>query len=146
MSTYTNPERNRTLGTSKLVNKKQLLSLYILTVLQYQPDVHGLELYNRLNDIFVRKNLNFPLSNNTLYETLVEMMGLGYIVGRWEGGDSNPVRSKRFYRITDLGVNYLNSHLNNYIEQLRDNKIILDTLIGIFTNPKNAEYKLFPEK
>lgn len=121
--------RNRLVAPRNVVNTKMLYSFYILKELSKGEVVFGNKILSTFKDIFENCSHPFPVSSSTIYETLYSLEEKGYVVSSWTGDLVLNKRSKKFYSITDEGLNYYKTHIADYVNNIEKTKSTLDLII-----------------
>lgn len=121
--------RNRLIAPRNIVNTKMLYSFYILKELAKGEIIFGNKVLETFRNVFQSSNLPFPVSSSTIYETLYDLEGKGYVISKWTGDDFLNKRSKKIYEITDDGIYYYKHHIANYVDNLQKTKNTLDLMI-----------------
>ncbi|MBK1810128.1 PadR family transcriptional regulator [Clostridium sp. YIM B02505] len=121
--------RNRMVAPRNVVNIKQIYIFYILKELAKGKEVFGNRILEDFREAFVNNNLPLPVSSSTVYDTLYDLETRGYVKSKWEGDEFLNKRSKKIYSITDAGLLYYNTHVADYIDNIKKTKSLLDQLI-----------------
>ncbi|MEG2787309.1 MAG: PadR family transcriptional regulator [Romboutsia sp.] len=121
-------KRNRVVAPRNVVNTKMLYMLYILKELSKGKVVFGNKILTDFKEMFESTNVPFPISSSTVYESLYELEERDYVISKWVGEDLSNKRSKKVYEITDRGVDFLNSNITEYVDNLDKTKATLDKL------------------
>lgn len=109
---------------------KEILKGYIdtivLSVLQ-NDDMYGYEIAKKIKE---KSKEKFEMKEATLYVSLKRLEKKDYLEGYWNDGEGSGGGRRRYYRITEEGINYfslkvkewrfLKSLLNNFMEVILD--------------------------
>ncbi|SHE92817.1 PadR family transcriptional regulator [Clostridium fallax] len=125
--------RNRIIAPRNVVNTKQIYIFYILKELAKGHSVFGNRVYEDFKNRFEDSTLPFPVSTGTIYDTLYDLEERGYVTSHWEGDEFLNKRSKKLYSITDRGLEYYKTHVNDYIDNLKKTKSLIDALTSMLT-------------
>jgi len=99
---------------------KGLMRIAILSIIKQKP-VYGSEIHQ-----IVRNKIGLDVPKSIIYILLRRMERNGFIISNWDVSGSGP--AKRVYRITDMGLEYL----NDSIDRLRKVVPIISNIIDIF--------------
>jgi len=97
-----------------------LMRIAILSIIK-QKLVYGSEIHQ-----IVRNKIGLDVPKSIIYILLRRMERNGFIISNWDISGSGP--AKRVYRITDMGLEYL----NDSIDRLRKVVPIISNIIDIF--------------
>lgn len=122
-------KRNRLIAPRNVVNTKMLYSFYILKELAKGEVIFGNKILETFRDKFQSSDLPFPVSSSTIYESLYDLEIKGYVISHWSGDEVLNKRSKKLYKITDEGLQYLKYHISDYVDNLKKTKSTLDLMI-----------------
>lgn len=122
-------QRNRLVVPRNIVNTKMLYTFYILKELSKGEVVFGNKILSTFKDAFENCSHPFPVSSSTIYETLYSLEEKGYVISNWEGDIVANKRSKKVYSITDEGIRYYNTHIADYVDNIKKTKSTLDIII-----------------
>lgn len=125
MSYHYKEERNR--GTLLKVSTTSLVKLLILHLLSTH-DYYGNQLIEIISDVF---NHKWEPSPGMIYPLLRNLEEQELIKGWWTEPDK---KTKRYYKITDKGIEHLKIIKRNY-------KTILDDSLDMVKNILNEVYK-----
>lgn len=125
MSYYYKAERNR--SNFLKVSTTSLVKLLILHLLN-NHDYYGNQLIENISNIFDKK---WEPSPGMIYPLLRDLEDKGLIKGWWTEPDK---KSKRYYKITDKGIDHFKIIKRNY-------KPILDNSLNMIYNVLNIVYK-----
>lgn len=125
MSYYYKAERNR--SNFLKVSTTSLVKLLILHLLN-NHDYYGNQLIENISNIFDKK---WEPSPGMIYPLLRDLEDKGLIKGWWTEPDK---KSKRYYKITDKGIDHFKIIKRNY-------KPILDDSLNMIYNVLNIVYK-----
>lgn len=125
MSYYYKGERNR--GALLKVSTTSLMKLLILHLLSTQ-DYYGNQLIETIREIF---NQKWEPSPGMIYPLLRNLEEKEWIKGWWTEPDK---KSKRYYKITDEGIEHFKVIKKNY-------KRVLDDSLDMMYNILNEVYK-----
>ena len=103
---------------SRGIPLRGLLNLAILTLIK-DKTVYGAEIHRMLKEKF---NVDAP--KPVIYGLLRKMEYFGFITSKWDVEGGGPAR--RVYKITEEGLEYLNSSLKS----LRDAKKVIDLILA----------------
>lgn len=126
-------QRNRMVAPRNVVNTKQVYIFYILKELAKGNSIFGNRVYETFKNKFENSVLPFPVSTGTIYDTLYDLEERGYVISHWEGDEYLNKRNKKIYNITDRGLQYYNTHVANYTDNLEKTKSLLDALIEMIS-------------
>lgn len=122
-------KRNHLLAPRAIFNTTQIYRLYILKELTKGHSLYGKQIYDTFNEHF--KGLPVPVSYSTIYNTLHDLEEQNYVDSKWETGTLVKNRTKRYYRITDEGLQYYRRMAPIFIDNLKKHKSIVDKFIEI---------------
>lgn len=125
MSYHYKAERNR--SNFLKVSTTSLVKLLILHLLN-NHDYYGNQLIENISGIFDKK---WEPSPGMIYPLLRDLEDKGLIKGWWTEPDK---KSKRYYKITDKGIDHFKVIKRNY-------KPILDNSLNMIYNVLNVVYK-----
>lgn len=125
--------RNRIIAPRNTVNTKQIYIFYILKELSKGNIIFGNKVMESFKEAFSKSPLPFSISSGTVYDTLYDLESRGYVVSHWEGDEFLNKRGKKIYQITDSGIEYYNTHVADYVDNLKKNKSVIDILIRMLT-------------
>ncbi len=125
MPYYYKAERNR--SNFLKVSTTSLVKLLILHLLN-NHDYYGNQLIENISNIFDKK---WEPSPGMIYPLLRDLEDKGLIKGWWTEPDK---KSKRYYKITDKGIDHFKIIKRNY-------KPILDNSLNMIYNVLNIVYK-----
>ncbi|RBP36840.1 DNA-binding PadR family transcriptional regulator [Garciella nitratireducens] len=125
MSYYYKGKRNR--GNFLKVSTTSLVKLLILHLLNTR-DYYGNQLIEIISDILDKK---WEPSPGMIYPLLRDLENNGFIKGWWIEPDK---KTKRYYKITDEGIEHFKVIKRNY-------KSILDDSLQMINNILNVVYK-----
>lgn len=122
-------KRNHLLAPRAIFNTTQIYRLYILKELTKGHSLYGKQIHDTFNEHF--KGLPVPVSYSTIYNTLHDLEEQNYVDSKWETGTLVKNRTKRYYRITDEGLQYYRRMAPIFIDNLKKHKSIVDKFIEI---------------
>lgn len=113
-------ERNR--GTLLKVSTTSLVKLLILNLLNMKH-YYGNELIETIGQIF---NYKWEPSPGMIYPLLRDLEENGYIKGWWTEPDK---KTKRYYKITDEGIEHFKIIKKNYKTTLIDSLVMVENIL-----------------
>lgn len=109
--------------------EKELLKGYIdiivLSVLKHK-DMYGYEIGKTIK----QANKNFQMKEATLYVSLKRMEKRNYLEGYWNDDENTGGGRRRYYRITQEGLNFFREKVQEWMA-LRE---LLDHFLGVNSN------------
>ncbi|AZV56583.1 PadR family transcriptional regulator [Clostridium sp. AWRP] len=109
--------------------EKELLKGYIdiivLSVLKHK-DMYGYEIGKTIK----QENKNFEMKEATLYVSLKRMEKRNYLEGYWNDDENSGGGRRRYYRITQEGLNFFGEK----VQEWRVLRELLDHFLGVNIN------------
>ncbi len=96
--------------------KKGILELCVLSVIS-KKDSYGYEIIDQIKD-------KIPMSEGTIYPMLRRLKNDNYLEDYTQQSESGPTR--KYYKITDEGQEYLHKQLQDYKELIDSVKALLE--------------------
>lgn len=123
--------RNHLVGPRNVLNTGRIYRAFILKKLLKDKSLYGKQIRDALLEHF--QGYSVPISYGTIYDTLHSMEEEGHIESHWDTPTSLNNRNKRYYTITDKGLEYYKGLSVELVDTLNKNKTLIQRYIDLLT-------------